>query len=170
MIRYCPACGRDGVTRPEVKRLWCPACGFTLYLNPAAAAAAILTDGDRVLFAVRARDPGRGLLDLPGGFTDPGEGIEDGLRRELQEELGVTVGPLAYVGSWPNTYPYGGHVYATCDVVFTGSVAGLHLQALDDVADLEWHHRDALPLERVAFPSLRAALIRFRDGVTPPCE
>ena len=160
-LRYCPACGADGLTRPELKKLHCPTCGFSLYLNAASAAAAILTDGERVLLTVRARDPAKGMLDLPGGFTDPGEGIEDGLRRELREELGVEVGPLAYLGSWANTYPYGGVTYTTCDVVFTGTVDPTGLQAMDDVAGLEWHSRTARPFERVAFPSLRSALRKF---------
>ena len=160
-FRYCPACGADGLTRPEAKRLHCPTCDFVLYLNTASAAAAILTHGDQVLLTIRARDPGKGMLDLPGGFTDPGEGVEDGLRRELREELGVEVGRLTYLGSWPNTYPYRGVTYSTSDVVFTGPVRPEGLQALDDVAGLEWHPRLALPYDRVAFPSLRAALRRY---------
>lgn len=167
-LRYCPSCGADGLTRPELKKVHCPACGFTLYLNAAAAAAAILTDGDRILLTVRARDPGKGMLDLPGGFTDPGEGIEDGLRRELREELGVEVGHLTYLGSWPNTYPYGGVTYTTCDVVFTGMVDPTGLQAFDDVAALEWHPLATVPIERVAFPSLRSALRRYLGNMDPP--
>ena len=160
-LRFCPACGANRLRHPEPKLLKCSACGFALYLNTAAAAGAILTDGDKVLLTVRAKEPMQGYLDLPGGFVDHGEGIEDGLRRELQEELGIEVGDLHYVGSWPNTYPYGGMVYQTCDVIFTASIAGLCPHALDEVSALEWHHKDHLPIDRVGFPSLRAALRHF---------
>ena len=57
---------------------------------------------DEVLVAVRARNPGKGLLDLPGGFVDPGESLEVALYRELQEELGFDMaGQLCrYLGSF----------------------------------------------------------------------
>ena len=160
-LRFCPLCGANALTQPESKQFNCTACGFSLFLNSAAAAGAILTDGDRILFTVRAKEPMRGFLDLPGGFVDHGEGIEDGLRRELREELGIEVGALRYVGSWPNIYPFGGVTYRTCDVIFTASITGLSPHALDEVSALEWHQRDQLPIERVGFPSLRAALRHF---------
>jgi NADH pyrophosphatase NudC (nudix superfamily) len=64
-FRFCPGCGREGLGLSEGKRLSCAACGFTLYLNVAAAAAAFITRGPQLLFAIRGRDPGKGLLDLP---------------------------------------------------------------------------------------------------------
>lgn len=162
-FRFCPACGADGLNRPESKRLACPACGFSLYLNSAATATAILTDGDNVLLTLRAKEPLQGYLDLPGGFIEHGEGIEEGLHRELQEELGISVRELRYFGSWPNTYPYEGVTYQTCDAIFTASISGLSPQALDEISALEWHHRECLPIDRVAFPSIRAALRRFSE-------
>ena len=160
-LRFCPACGADGLTRPEVKRLHCPACDFSLFLNAATAAAAILTHDDHLALTVRRHEPRQGLLDLPGGFVDPGESAEHGLRRELREELGISVDTLTYLGSWPNVYPYGGVIYQTCDVVFTAPLVHRQLRANDDVAAIEWHPITRLPLERIGFPSIRAALQRY---------
>ncbi|GAB3275050.1 (deoxy)nucleoside triphosphate pyrophosphohydrolase [Sinomonas notoginsengisoli] len=61
----------------------------------------------RLLVARRTAPPAfAGMWEFPGGKVEPGESAEDGLRRELREELGVTVvlgeevpGPLAQ--GWP---------------------------------------------------------------------
>jgi ADP-ribose pyrophosphatase YjhB (NUDIX family)/ribosomal protein S27AE len=160
-LRFCPACGADGLARPEPKRLHCADCGFTLFLNAATAAGAILTHDDHLVLTVRRHEPAPGWLDLPGGFVDPGEGVEQSLRRELREELGIAVNRLNYVGSWPNVYPYGGVVYSTCDIIFAAALQDRALQVGDDVSAVEWHPIANLPLDRVAFSSARAALAEF---------
>jgi ADP-ribose pyrophosphatase YjhB (NUDIX family) len=59
----------------------------------AAVSTAVLREG-RVLLARRGMDPGRGLFSLPGGKIEWGETAEAAARRELAEEVDVTVGPL----------------------------------------------------------------------------
>jgi ADP-ribose pyrophosphatase YjhB (NUDIX family) len=56
-------------------------------------------DGDRVLLIKRGREPNIGLWTLPGGRIEPGETPKECARRELREELGVTVGPLSPVAT-----------------------------------------------------------------------
>lgn len=160
-FRHCPGCGRAGPDLAGGKRLSCPACGYVFYLNAATACAAIIACGDEILLAARARDPGKGLLDLPGGFVDPGEGAEEGLLRELREELGLTLraGDLRFLLSRPNRYEYAGVAYATCDLVFVAELAAKPaLVAADDVAAVAWVRKAAVDLSRIAFPSIRAAL------------
>lgn len=52
-----------------------------------------------VLLVQRAHSPGQGLWALPGGHLDWGESLADGLRREIAEELNISIdiGPLVYV-------------------------------------------------------------------------
>ena len=52
-------------------------------------------DGE-LLVVTRNRDPAKGTWDLPGGFLDPGETYEQGLRRELREELNLDIFALRY--------------------------------------------------------------------------
>ena len=117
-FRYCPACGSGDIHFDGVKELHCNACSFTYFHNVAAAAAAILEYDEKIMFVRRAREPRKGLLDLPGGFTDPNESTEDGLSRELKEELGITLNKMKYLGSAPNIYRYKGVTYNTCDLFF----------------------------------------------------
>src|SRR5262245_46706600 len=55
-----------------------------------AASAAVFRDG-RVLLAARGPDPGRGVFTLPGGLVEPGETLAEAARREVLEEMGLTV-------------------------------------------------------------------------------
>lgn len=145
----------------EGKRLSCPACGFVFFINAATACAAIIAYGDEVLLAERASDPGKGMLDLPGGFVDPGEGAEEGLLRELREELGLVLRreDLRFFMSRPNRYEYAGVVYSTCDLVFIAELADKPaLSAADDVSSIQWTRKSEFDPSRIAFPSIREAL------------
>ena len=54
----------------------------------------IRTDGD---FLLTSRPPGKvyeGYWEFPGGKIEHGETVEQALRRELQEEIGITIGPV----------------------------------------------------------------------------
>jgi 8-oxo-dGTP diphosphatase len=53
--------------------------------------------GEEVLLVRRARPPRQGEWTVPGGAQDLGEGAEEAARRELREEAGGEVGPLALV-------------------------------------------------------------------------
>jgi ADP-ribose pyrophosphatase YjhB (NUDIX family) len=115
---YCPRCGRRELDAVSDKAVRCIGCGFYYYHNAAAAAAAIIETPKGIVFVRRACEPGRGLLDLPGGFVDYDEGAEQALARELREELGVEPSGFAYAGSFPNVYAYRGITYHTTDMFY----------------------------------------------------
>jgi NAD+ diphosphatase len=101
----------------DSRKIVCAGCGFQMYINNAAAVAALLFDGDGRLMAVRRNDePQAGLLDLPGGFVEFDETAEEALSRELREELGITVCGIEYYRSIPNKYLYGDVLYHTLDI------------------------------------------------------
>jgi 8-oxo-dGTP diphosphatase len=62
-----------------------------------AVSAAIIRDG-RVLVARRARGPALGIWTLPGGVVEAGETLAEALRREIAEETGLTIEPVALAG------------------------------------------------------------------------
>lgn len=161
-ITRCPRCAADTLTWPSPKNFECSTCGFVLYLNAAAAVAVIAECRGKVLFGLRKNDPGKGMLDLPGGFVDAGETAEEAARREVKEETGIEMGEMRYLFSLPNTYPYRGIVYDTLDLVFSVS---FHeppaTQAGDDLTELIWIERDRIDYDRIAFISLREAVRRY---------
>lgn len=125
VFKYCPKCGAAAMRVVGAKLLRCEACGFELYMNPAAAVGGVIADGQgRIVVLIRAEDPGKGQWDLPGGFVDPGETAEEALRREVREEVGLEVTAMRYLGSWPNVYQYLGVRYRTVDLGFLCEAAG----------------------------------------------
>ena len=62
-----------------------------------AVSAAIFRDG-RVLIVRRGRPPAHGLYTLPGGGVELGETLEGAIIREVREETGLAIAPLALVG------------------------------------------------------------------------
>ena len=163
VLRFCPACGREGVSWHSGKKLTCEACGLTLFFNSAAAAGIIFECCGKILLAVRNNDPCRDMLDLPGGFADFGETGEMTARREILEELGLQAGELEYLCSFPNIYPYRGITYHTLDLIFLAHLDEFpDITPRDDVKDFLWIEPDAIDFNRVAFTSVRSALEFYR--------
>lgn len=165
-MMYCPCCGKLGYEYHDNKYWSCPACGFVHYHNVAASASVIVSYGDSVLMIRRNRNPGKGLLALPGGFVDPDERAEEAAVRECREETGLDVSALKFIGSWPNTYTYRDVRYKTCDLYFSAVVSGdLSGFAGDEgeVSSLELVAPEDFETAPIAFESARRALISWRD-------
>lgn len=164
-IVHCPKCGGRSLSWPTPKNFTCADCGFVLYLNIAAAAAVIIECNGKILFGVRKHDPGRGMLDLPGGFANPDESGEEAARREVREETGIKLPELHYLFSLPNRYPYRDVLYDTLDLIFCCRFTELpQMQAADDLEQLIWIDRDDIVFENIAFSSLRLAVRRYLES------
>ena len=144
----------------DAKSRRCADCSFVYYLNPSSACVAVIIDGQgRLLVERRGREPGKGTLDLPGGFADLCETVEEGLCREVLEETGLKVVSSEYLFSLPNEYLYSGFTIPTLDMFFRCKVADAStLRAGDDAAECFW-----LPFSEVE-PSL-FGLGSIRRGV-----
>ena len=59
---------------------------------------------DRLLLGHAAHWP-EGRFSTLAGYVEPGEGLEQAVRREVAEEVGVEVGEVSYVGSQPWPLP-----------------------------------------------------------------
>ena len=136
-FRFCPADGtRLGAPRPS-GGVACPTCSRTWYRNPAPAVGAAILDGDRALVTVRAREPYKGKVDVPGGFLEVGEHPVDGLRREVREELGleIEVDPTPMLFA-PHTYGPEG-IWALA-IGFRARILEGTPDPADDVAETRW--------------------------------
>ena len=176
-FNMCPSCGSQKIEWKDGKKWLCPDCGFDLYNNVAAAVGIVLYDDEgNILFEVRAKEPRKGFLCLPGGFVDFDESAENAVIRECQEEIGVEIDPesIHFLCTNPNTYLYKNIEYKTCDIFFKAKlsskyknmqefiktlhreeseVVGFEIHKVVTAADVE-----ALPL---AFESAHKTLLKF---------
>ena len=98
--RFCGRCGgRTEQDRTE-RMLRCPACGNMIYPKIAPAVIVALTDGDRLLMTRYRGRPYKGYA-LIAGFNEVGETMEDTVRREIMEEVGLHCKDIRYCGSQP---------------------------------------------------------------------
>lgn len=168
IFRICPECGCVAMYALGPKALKCAACGFVLFFNAAAAVVALIADEEgRLLVTVRGEEPRKGTWDLAGGFVDPGESVEEALRRELIEELALELESARYFCSAPNDYEYAGVTYATTDLAFLCCVVDHAApEPRDDVRDCLWVAPSEMAVARFGSPSIRAIVRKFlsRDG------
>jgi mutator protein MutT len=163
-FKYCPVCGSAHFEVHNFKSKKCRDCGFTYYANPCSATAAfIVNDNDEMLVVRRAKEPAKGTLDLPGGFVDMGETVEEGMIREIKEETGLDITNIQYLFSSPNVYVYSGMGVHTLDMDYLARVHGSvpAIKAADDAAEALW-----IPIAQVnpaefGLTSIRNAVIRF---------
>ena len=161
--KFCPRCGaaaRKNGKHPFI----CAECKFTHFFSPVSAVGAIATDPEgQLLLLIRAKDPGKGMYGLPGGFVDPGETAEEALQREVLEEVELEVTSYHYLVSYPNEYNYRGFILPVTDMFFVVEVRSFETMNLADGEISDWHfcHPTKRELNRMAFESNRRALEFF---------
>ncbi len=154
--------------------LRCSQCDFVLYDSPKPATGVLVVDDRRVLLCRRAANVFKGgMWDIPGGFLEDGEGPENGARREIREETGLTIKLTDLLGVCQDGR-YGAWNTDTLSVFYLARATGGVLKAADDVAAVEWTAATALP-DEMAFRGNRLALntwlvrlglpARYPDGI-----
>ncbi|MEX0345625.1 MAG: NAD(+) diphosphatase [Rhizobiaceae bacterium] len=103
--RFCGRCGSATEIRAGGYKRACPACGAEHFPRTDPVAIMLAVDGERCLLGRGYNFP-PGVYSCLAGFIEPGETIEDAVRRETLEESGVRVGRVAYHASQPWPFPY----------------------------------------------------------------
>ena len=92
--------------------------------------AGVITDDDGRALLIRRRDTLH--WEPPGGVLELDESIEAGLQREVREETGLTVEPVALTGVYKNM------ACGIVALVFRCKVVGGHLAVNDEVSGFQW--------------------------------
>jgi NAD+ diphosphatase len=115
--QYCSRCGTATVPRSEERARACPKCRFTIY-PPVSPAIMILIKRGREVLLGRKKEWAPGRYSALAGFVEPGETLEQTVRRETREEVGVEVDNIRYFGSQPWPFPH------SLMIAFTADYAG----------------------------------------------
>jgi NAD+ diphosphatase len=106
--RFCPRCGGPLEVRSAGHELVCGRCGKAQFprTDPAVIMAVVHGEGDdEALLLGRQHSWPEGRYSTLAGFLEPGETLEDAVRREVMEEVGVPVGEVTYFGNQPWPLP-----------------------------------------------------------------
>jgi len=163
VFHYCPKCGKAN-DATGVNPFRCAGCDFIFFFSPYVAAGAIIADQhQRVLFLRRQRDPGKGKLGIPGGFVDPGESVEEALRREVLEEMNLHVRSMNYLASFPNRYTLKGVTTPVTDIFFICGVETFDTIAGERSEVASWYfcHPNETILSDMAFESNARAVAAY---------
>jgi NAD+ diphosphatase len=137
--RFCGRCGTATVARDNERAKQCPACSLIVYPRVSPAMMALVTRGKEMLLA-RANRFTTGMFSALAGFVEPGETIEDCVRREVREEVGVEVTDITYFASQSWAFPH------SLMIAYTATWAGGDIRIDDtEIAEARWFHVDDLP-------------------------
>lgn len=102
--RFCAQCGGQTVAGTSGWRRECTVCGALHFPRTDPVVIMLVTRGDSCLLARQARFA-PGMYSCIAGFVEPGETLEDAVRRESWEEAGLRVGTVRYIASQPWPFP-----------------------------------------------------------------
>jgi NAD+ diphosphatase len=144
VTRFCPRCGGSLEVRAAGHERACTSCGRQQFPRTDPAVIMAVTHGDpggaeESILLGRQRAWPTGRWSTLAGFCEPGETLEDAVRREVAEEVGVEVGRVDYFGNQPWPLP------ASLMLGFVGRATSRELDV--DGAEIEearWFTRDDL--------------------------
>jgi ADP-ribose pyrophosphatase YjhB (NUDIX family) len=162
-IHFCASCGSRLEEADGEGGRRCTACGRMWYSNPAPTIACVIVRDGRALVAVRAGDPWKGRIDVPGGFLNVAEQPLDGLKREVREELGVEVevSDRDFVQAIAHRYEAEGQWLVSLG--FRARLVSGEPRPADDVADIRWVTRDEIDDLDFAWPHDRVLVRRVLE-------
>lgn len=102
--QFCGRCGTETVRAHGERAKKCPKCGMMNFPRLSPAVITLVEHEGKALLARNAAF-NTGMFSILAGFVEPGEGLEEAVRREIMEEVSVEVTDIRYFGSQPWPFP-----------------------------------------------------------------
>jgi NAD+ diphosphatase len=155
--RYCGRCGAPTLAKQGGHVLECSNadCATQQFPRIDPAVIVLVTDGERALLGRQASWP-PGRYSTLAGFVEPGESLEDAVRREVREETGVGVDAIDYHSSQPWPFP---------SSLMIGFIAHARRQGIElrdgELEDARWVSREEIASGAVAMPTSHSIAFRL---------
>lgn len=160
--RYCGACAQAMRPAEKERALKCPACGLTVYPRIMPAVIVGVTKGDEIVLTRYANRP-ISYHALVAGFNEIGETLEDTVRREVMEEVGLRVKNIRYYKSQP--WAVAGDILSGffCDVDGDPTIR----MDRDELKEAVWVRREDVDGQPDDYSLTNEMMLLFRDGAEP---
>jgi NAD+ diphosphatase len=137
--KFCGVCGTACAPISAGNTMACPNCKTHHFPRTDPAVIMLVTSGDRALLGHSQRFPNSTMYSTLAGFVEPGESLEEAVRREVFEESGIKTGAVRYHSSQP--WPFPGSI-----------MLGFYAEGLseaitvdkEELVDVQWFSREKL--------------------------
>ncbi|PRX26896.1 NAD+ diphosphatase [Orenia metallireducens] len=137
--QYCGRCGGPTENLKREKAKICSECNQIIFPRISPAIIVAITKDNEILLANSYRFSNK-LYSVIAGFVEPGETLEECVRREVKEEVGIEVKNIEYFGSQPWPFP------DSLMVAYTAEYASGEIVIDDEeIADARWFDVNSLP-------------------------
>lgn len=156
--RFCGRCGKKMIEDDKERMLKCENCGQMEYPKISPAVIVGVTDGNRLLMSKYANREYKKYA-LIAGYAEIGETIEETVRREVMEEVGLKVKNIRFYKSQP---------WSFTDTLLLGFFADLDGEdkiTLDreELALAEWFERENIPITERNISLTNEMILRFKE-------
>lgn len=161
---FCGKCGHKMEAQGLERAMKCPACGRVSYPQICPSVIVGVTNGNRLLMTKYSVSHSKyRRYALIAGYAEIGESLEDTVRREVMEEVGLNVKNLRYYGSQPWSYTDTLLVGFFCDVDGSADIT----MDENELSVAEWLDREDIPPESAdSTISLTGAMMKaFKEGL-----
>ena len=156
--RHCGRCGAPAVATRAGHARRCGQCDHESFPRIDPAIIVLVCHGERALLGRQPSWP-PGRYSTIAGFVEPGESLEDAVRREVLEETGVGVGAVHYQSSQPWPFP------SSLMLGFMADGDGSEPHAQDqELEDVRWFTREQLRSGEILLPPKEAISRRLIDA------
>ncbi len=137
--KFCGRCGDAMTMLADERAMRCQRCDTSVYPRIAPCIIVLVTRGEHLLLARHTRYR-RPMYSTLAGFIEAGENAEQCLRREVREEVGLSVGDVRYFHS--QAWPFPGQLMLG---YFASYAAGEIVCDPREIAEADWYHYNDLP-------------------------
>ena len=162
-FRFCGRCAAETLVLENEHARQCPRCRLINYPRISPATITAVIKDDQILLARGRRFSDPQMFSVLAGFLEPGESLEECVRREIAEEVGLAVTNVRYFKSQPWPFP------DSLMIGFTADYQGGEIKIdEDEIAEAGWFKAGALP-KVPGRRSLSSELIQWFVNRRPGC-
>lgn len=157
--KFCGRCGKKLQHDEKERMMFCPDCGCQEYPKIMPAVIVAVTNGSRLLMSKYANREFKKYA-LLAGFAEIGESIEETVRREVMEEVGLEVKNITYYKSQP---------WSFSDTLLLGFFAELSKETAitldkEELALAEWFEKEDIQVEEEDLSLTNEMIIKFKNS------